>query len=184
MLESNVVEWTARVSVFCYLAALLFHASGRRARLARGLWRAGFAVFLMHLLAAFQFVHGWSHAAAWEHTAQQTRDLVGWDWGGGVWFNYLFAIAWGADILLGNRMRTARGPSCRLIQAYLAFIVFNATVVFGAEWWKLVAAAYLPALLLVRLTRPGTRPPRTSSDPAEDEPAEQHQNRQTRDGDR
>ena len=32
--------------------------------------------------------HDWSHAAALEHTANQTQDVVGVHWGGGLYFNY------------------------------------------------------------------------------------------------
>jgi hypothetical protein len=149
MLETLAVVWTARMAAGCYLASLLLQSANRKPMLARALWTTGFVIFAMHLFAAFQFVHDWSHTAAWNHTAQQTAKLTGWNWGGGIWFNYLFAVLWGYDVLQSDRSRLRNRTVFWLIHAYLGFVVFNATVVFGVWWWKFVAVVFVPALIVV-----------------------------------
>jgi hypothetical protein len=150
-----LVAWTARLAVACYLARLAIDAAGRTddrsQRLARGIWTAGLAVFLLHVTAAFQFQHGWSHAAAWEHTRRQTRTLTGWDSGVGLFVNYGFTLLWMVDVafwwrsLAWSRQRL----SYWFVQGVFAFLVFNATAVFGPRGWigvGIVAAAVLIAL--------------------------------------
>src|SRR4051794_12673566 len=66
---------------------------------ARWFWTAGYLAFLLHLWAAFAFVHHWSHIVALEDTARRTREIVGLDWGEGIWANYAFALIWGGDAL-------------------------------------------------------------------------------------
>jgi hypothetical protein len=149
MLETLAVVWTARMATGCYLASLLLQSANRKPMLARALWTIGFVIFAMHLFAAFQFVHDWSHTAAWNHTAQQTAKLTGWNWGGGIWFNYLFAVLWGYDVLQSDRKRLRNRTVFWLIHTYLGFVVFNATVVFGVWWWKFVAVVFVPALIVV-----------------------------------
>lgn len=149
MLETLAVVWTARLAVVCYLAAVLIQSANGKPNLARALWTAGFVIFAIHLIAAFQFIHHWSHADAWNHTAEQTEKLTGWNWGGGIWFNYLFAVLWGYDVLQSYRSNPRNRKGARLIHFYLGFIVFNATVVFGIWWWKLVAVLSLPILIVL-----------------------------------
>ncbi|HUG18674.1 MAG TPA: hypothetical protein VMM56_06820 [Planctomycetaceae bacterium] len=160
MLETLAVVWTARLAVFCYLASLLFQTASRKPNLARALWTAGFVIFAIHLSAAFQFVHNWSHTDAWNHTAEQTEKLTGWNWGGGIWFNYLFALLWGYDVLQSFQSNSRNWKGVWLIHSYLGFIVLNATVVFGIWWWKLVAALYIPILIVLGRRR---TPPKTES---------------------
>ena len=78
-------EWLTRVTVW---AALLGYAAGaaclllsRRSpkwsRPARLAWTFGCAWFLAHVLCAFAFHYGWSHATAFRETARQTGEIVG-----------------------------------------------------------------------------------------------------------
>ena len=72
----QIVNWTARLAVLCYLARLLIDVavpfSPKRNRAARCVWTAGCICLLVHFAAVFHFVHHWSHAAAWEHTRERT----------------------------------------------------------------------------------------------------------------
>jgi hypothetical protein len=151
-----ITRWTARVLFACWAARLLLDVSRspspRREILAAWAWTLGCAVYLAHIAAAFAFYHGWSHRAAWEHTAQRTAETVGLDWGGGVYFNYLAALLWSADVLLFwvSRQRGASEPQAlrirsfhRLTVAFMTFLVVNATVVFGPAVWKPVALAFV-----------------------------------------
>jgi len=136
----NFVIWTARIAVMLYLVGLGLRISRRLPKLSQVVWTVGFLVFLVHVWAAFEFVHDWSHAAAWKHTAEQTDRLTGWYWGGGIWFNYLFTLIWGIDIVMSwTTMKQTKW--IMLLHVYLGFIVVNATVVFGPPWW-------IPVLLI------------------------------------
>src|SRR6185295_17486741 len=91
--------WTVRAALAFYFLALSVrvNARGRRAWLdsARLFWTVGFAAFLVHVACAFHFYHDWSHAKAYDDTARQTAAVTGWNWGGGLYINYLFAMVWG-----------------------------------------------------------------------------------------
>ena len=58
------------------------------------LWTAGWLVYLLHVVAAFQFVHHWSHAEAAAATARRTSEVVGFSTPAGIYFNYLFTLVW------------------------------------------------------------------------------------------
>ena len=126
-----------------FVAVAIASPRERRASLLRVIWSLGFVFFLLHLAAAFEFVHDWSHQAAWDHTSEQTFQLTGLRWGGGVYFNYLFAMVWFCDVLLwwwkGSPWRTRHRSYRYFVHFYFAFIVFNATVVFGPPFWRYVA---------------------------------------------
>lgn len=106
-------------------------ANAARASVARIPWAAGSVLLLLHIAVAFHLGHGWSHAAAWEHTKQ-----VG-GYGDGIFVNYLFALVWLADAVWAcaapdsyrARPRWLNGT----VHGFLAFVVFNAAVVFGSS---------------------------------------------------
>jgi hypothetical protein len=100
---------------------------------ARRFWTWGAAVLALHVAAAFQWQHHWSHPAAVRATAEQTAAVIGWRWGGGVWINYALLTVWSADALRwwsrnGND-RTSAPPTA--LRGVLAFLWFQAAVVFA-----------------------------------------------------
>jgi hypothetical protein len=138
-------EVVTRVSVWLVILAYFAASSGsliqdRRGEPARWLpkirriWTVGVAAYIVHVLAAFHFYHGWSHAAALEDAARQTAAVTGWRWGGGLYVNYAFTVAWIADVLW--QWRAFDSYQCRsktvthLWHGFFFFMVFNATVVF------------------------------------------------------
>jgi hypothetical protein len=156
--------WTVRVAFGLYVLALAVRLGGRPSprgdRAARLLWALGFAAFAVHVACAFHFVHGWSHADAYRQTARQTAELTGVASGFGLYLNYAFLAAWAADVA-----RTWRRPRPRprirwapaSLHAFLAFMWFNATVVFPTgptRWAGVVAFALLAGLLWRRPSRP------------------------------
>jgi hypothetical protein len=153
-----LMRWSVRLSVLLMLAAwmlMLRRPSAKRPSV-NWCWTLGFLAFLVHLWAAFEYVHHWSHSDAVEDTARQTKQLVGLDWGGGVWFNYLFALVWGADVVwrIGSPNSHDRRPNWigAILHGYLGFIAFNATVVFavGFSRWLGVAGCVLLAVVAAR----------------------------------
>lgn len=143
--------WTARLCAALWLTSLVFAVrNGRQAEAGqvwRLLWTAGGIALGIHVLTAFHIEHRWSHTAAFEHTAEQTAATVGLDWGGGLYFNYLVVLVWLADVLRLRRSREEQKHSSvwRLfVDGFVAFMMINATVVFGPwGWWPVGTAVVL-----------------------------------------
>lgn len=127
----RLTAWLAFAAYVSGTVASLRHPSGRAFRL---LWLTGGLLLLVHLLAAFHFHHGWSHATAHADTARQTRAVTGLDWGGGIYFNYLLVTVWLADAADRICSTTDAGvrplAMQRALAAFYAFMWFNAAVVF------------------------------------------------------
>jgi len=149
---------TIWVSIAGYaIGSVLFAISYSRRRRAewesatRVVWTIACASLIAHFISAFQFYHGWSHAAAYEDTARQTHELFGLNWGGGLFINYALLIAWMIDIAWWwrdglNSYRQRPWPLVIAWHGLLIFIIFNATVVFGdgiVRWIGLVICLML-----------------------------------------
>ena len=162
MTGEQLTRWTARVALLLYAATLMLrHTRPPRANLARQLWTAGCFVFLLHVAAAFQFFHHWSHADAYRETARQTAELVGTPTGWGLYLNYLFTGIWAIDSAAwwtrGTDAYRARPRWLRVgVDVFMAFMAFNATVVFGhgATRW---VSAFVTLLLFAQATNTRTR---------------------------
>lgn len=147
----------AQLSAGCYLLRVMLDvwgsASVHIARWNWRIWTLGCAALWLHIAAAFHFMHDWSHAAAVRHTAEQTKQLTGWAFGGGVYFNYVFAAIWLIDVLLWwqrGRDYPAKSPaSFWTIHAVFAFMMLNATVVFGPDYWRYVGVIFVALLIAV-----------------------------------
>lgn len=138
--EDLLTRWTVRAAFAAYALAeaarLYAPESASAQRIARVLWTGGCTAYLAHVACAFGFYHHWSHAAAYAHTAKRTGELIGLDWGGGLYFNYLFTAIWLIDVVWWWRgmERYANRPVAigRFIHGFMAFMFFQATVVFAA----------------------------------------------------
>ena len=156
--------WTIRLAVGCYVLRLFLDAGtrqpARRDQLARWIWSAACGLYLMHVVAAFHYIHGWSHARAFEQTARQTAEVTGLDWGGGIYFNYLFTLLWLGDVAVWWRNQAWHLAARRwrsFVQATFAFMMVNATAVFGPSFWKWLAGGVCVVrfFLLVRRKQTG-----------------------------
>ena len=153
-----LTKWTIWLALLGYAggaaALLLTRHQPRWSRLARIAWTFGCLAYLGHVYSAFQFYHGWSHASAFEETARQTRETVGWEVGEGLFVSYFFTLVWLADVIwwwLAGAENYARRPRALTIalHAFFFFVVFNATVVFesgAARWLGLALCVGLTAL--------------------------------------
>jgi len=115
---------------------------------------------ILHICAAFAYVHSWSHEAAVEATAAETLAVTGSSFGGGVWFNYVFLVLWVADAIwwwLDERGYLARSRWIdAAVYGFLIFIAFQATVVFESglvRWGGVVASVLLIFAGFVRTVR-------------------------------
>ncbi|MBS1828119.1 MAG: hypothetical protein JST93_22610 [Acidobacteria bacterium] len=137
--------WMVRVSFVLYAIA--------QVRLHRGIWTAACGLYLLHMVTAFAFFHNFSHREAYEATARQTQAMLGVYYGGGLYWNYVFTVVWMGDVMWawlgGVRARWITWS----VHGFLAFMFFNATVVFGKGWMRWVGAAGFLAVALVRIAR-------------------------------
>ena len=90
--------WTIWIALTLFAAGEAGKRISRDGRVpARWAWpvsAAGAALLIVHIAIAMGARHGWSHAAAWSATAQQTASVYGLAWGGGVYVNYAFVALW------------------------------------------------------------------------------------------
>ena len=154
------IVWTARCAVLCMLFRFVLslrREGGIPARPECVVWTAGCLLFLLHVWAAFQFRHGWSHSDAYRHTAEQTAALTGWHWGGGLYLNYLFTVLWVLDVAADWRAYCIQQVRHRWfptgLRWFLAFMMVNATLVFGHSGWWVVALLLVLLLLMLRRRR-------------------------------
>ncbi len=151
-------RWSAIVALALYVVGLtlLTGAMQSPARLvwARRAWTAGCLLFLVHIASAFQFYHHWSHRSAYAVTAQQTAEVVGVAWGGGLYANYVFTLLWVAEVIWwwGGLDRYSSQPRVLkwAVQGFLGFMAFNATVVFGtgtARWLGVAATLFMTPIM-------------------------------------
>lgn len=126
--HSAVVQSAWLAMILWFLGGVAFFRCDRS--IIQLVWATGAALQLLHVAIAFYAVHGWSHDAAFEHT----RTIGG--FGSGVYVNYAFTLLWCVDAicLCANYDRYCRRPIWLhwAIHGFMAFIVFNAAVIFGS----------------------------------------------------
>ncbi len=154
---------------FYYLALVLkLFCAPRSHETPRRVWSLAFLLYVAHVVCAFHFYHDWSHAAAYEATAERTAAVAGLEWGGGLYWNYAFTLLWFVDVIWswGARrtwidspqltgVQTSRSWIAWAVHAFLFFMVFQATVVFGSSLvrWLGLAAALLLVSATIRARR-------------------------------
>jgi hypothetical protein len=148
----DLTRHTVRLALVYYAAALiLMMYSGPLDRLARWCWTLAWATYLVHLAMAFHHYHHWSHGDAVRHT----REVSG--LGEGIWVSYAFTLAWSLDVAawwLAPLRRARRSPWVdRLLQGFMLFVVFNATVVYETGLIRWAGAVGLGVLGLLRWRR-------------------------------
>ena len=145
---------TIRVALLCYVAAsglwLACRNQRKIDRWALGCWTIGCGFFLAHMLCGFAY-HDWSHAKVYAYTAQETQRLIGWEFGAGIYFNYLFAVVWSCDVIRRWWLEgyAWASPCGYAAQAYMAFIAINGTIIFKSGWIRGVAILALAVFLLL-----------------------------------
>jgi hypothetical protein len=107
---------TAWIAFLLYATGLAAWLTGRP-RAARLAWTSGLCIYLTHVAAAFQFRH---------------------HWGGGLYFNYAFTAPWVLDVIWiwwsPETYRRRRRWIALVIHGFMAFMFFNATVIFVSGW--------------------------------------------------
>ena len=145
---------------------------GRKLPGALAIWVTGWFAFVVHVISAFATSYRWSHGVALAETARQTRDLTGFDSGIGLWMNYLFGAIWVVDAVrwaaTGEAVATGRWKwPHRSMHLFLAFMVFNGTVVFASgatRVFGILIFVFLGAAWFRARTRPSCVPDPTLSE--------------------
>ena len=164
-----MIFWTIYISLALYVLALSLLMSSRdepARRLARLAWTAAFSLYILHVLAAYHYQHRWSQADALSHAAKRTAEVVGLDWSGGLYVNYVFTIVWFADVAWWWRNAEAyrRRPRWMTfsIHAFFAFIAINSTVVFARGAVRWISAAAAAALVVLWFSQRKNKLPRSA----------------------
>lgn len=160
-LDDDLTRSTARLSMAYYAAATVLMlgvnagdwlAQGRAFRLARCLWALSWLGYLIHLAVAFHFYHHWSHSHAVEHVEQASGV------GEGIYVSHLFTLIWTLDVawwwLAPQRYATRPQWLGWLLHGFMAFVVFNGTVVYETgpiRWGGIVYFTAAALLLMCRL---------------------------------
>jgi len=125
-----------------------------RAGIARTLWTAGSVLATIHAVAAFHYVHHWSHDAALADTARQTAALTGLKWSGGLYVNYGFLMLWLFDAFLWWRHPETyrrRPPAFRdALLAVFVFMFVNGGIVFARGAGRALGVVAVGAVVWAR----------------------------------
>ena len=143
-LEYSLIAWSIRLSMLLLVIVVACRIVGPKSlvenTVTKTVWTCAFALFVVHVLASFHFVHHWSHSAAYRATAKQTLELLGIEVGTGVYFNYLFLAVWAADVINAwTNFSVGRWMVQWLLRIglmYMLFIAFNGVVVFESGWLR------------------------------------------------
>jgi hypothetical protein len=149
------VRWSPWPSLLCYAISVGLRIGPRpndwRVWTFRW-WLAGWILLVSHVLIAMGLAHHWSLTDAMGHTARQTQAAVGWNWGGGVWLNFATVAVWGWTLLLTDESQAKKSWLTGMAHCYLAFMMLNATVVFGSRAGQLAGMLICAGLLWRYLT--------------------------------
>lgn len=109
------------------------------------------------MISAFHFTHRWNHQDAIQTTAKQTQELLGWAFGEGLYFSYMFLFLWVADVFSWWRKpdhyESRPAWLSFAVHGYLFFIAFNGAVIFESGVTRIggiLATIVFTAILLNR----------------------------------
>jgi len=110
-------------------------------------WRVGCGLLWLHVVGAWWMVHSADWRQAWDHTAEVTERMTGFNTGMGVLWNLVALAAWTVDCLAGWPVAVSAGNPApvrsrwrRWVECYLAFLWFQAAVVFATPAARAVMA--------------------------------------------
>ena len=124
----------------------------QRRQLARILNSAGCVLFIAHVTSAFHFYHHWSHTAAYAETARQTSEYFGVNWGGGIYFNYVFLGLWLVQVIASWTRPVSPqqgvGWLSWVLRGFVLMMILNGAVIFAhgpMRWLGLLLCVLLVA---------------------------------------
>ena len=185
-MDDLLIHWTIRLALAAYTFHLLaaacpFYPRTLRQRAVGLAWQLSGLLLAAHAVAAMHLFHHWSLEHAIADTARQTGELMGVEFGQGIWFSFLLIGVWWGDILWAwlAPQSHARRPAwlTYALHGYAFFILFNGAIVFergvtrpvGVVVCGLVGSIFIAQQ--IRLSRTSdsstdSRPESTSSPPS------------------
>lgn len=157
-----ILRGTIWLAVLAWASAeVLRRASADRRSAARAMYTAGALLLVAHAAAAFQFSHGWSHAAALAATAARSEAMAGFASGSGLYLNYLFMAVWAADAAwwwINPHTYRARSRGVDLtVFVFFVFMMVNGAIIFAAGPLRIAGAAAVAAAIAARVAQPAPR---------------------------
>jgi hypothetical protein len=123
----------------------------------RNLWSLAALLMLVHSVAAFGTIYGWSHEVALAATARQTRELTGFESGSGIYVNYVFLLVWLADVAWwwqspASYLTRAAWMS-RFVHRFVWFMFLNGAVIFADGWMRAIGGIAVMTVLAAWIGR-------------------------------
>ena len=116
------------------------------AKTARVVCRVGAMAMLLHIAAAYGWVHRWDHAAAVSATADESYAVTGIRAGWGIYVNWAFAVGWCVYAGMAHRTRGSLRSRCVVaFEVVGSLMMFAATIVFEDRWVRWIAAVAIVA---------------------------------------
>ena len=156
----QITAWTIRLALLVLMACLVLRMTRPWLAISTGfqraMWTLGCGLFLAHIAAGMHYYHGWSNAAAYADTAQQTYEKLGVRFGGGIYVNHFMAVLWACDVLwwwLAPQSYARRSPRWeQAIVGFFLFIAFNGLIVFKDGPLRMAGLIGFAVLGLIWLT--------------------------------
>jgi hypothetical protein len=152
--------WAIRISLVCLFIGLYVQVAGPlRARWVSVVWFVGAMAAAVHSFGSLVSFHHGSQTEAYQSTAEQTRELLGFAFGAGLYVNYAFVVVWLVDatVRLVWPKSYEQRPAWigRLTLGFLGFIAFNGVVVFKTGWlrWLGISCTIVWLSLWIRTKR-------------------------------
>jgi hypothetical protein len=130
--------WSIRLSLLSLVIALAMQLRGLRSvdRRVASIWFLGSLLALGHSIGSLLTFHHGSQADALASTAEQTRELLGFAFGVGLYVNYVFVLVWIIDasfrVIAPGRYGRLPAFYYWCVNCFLIFIAFNGAIVFKA----------------------------------------------------
>ena len=143
------------IAVFAWaLSEVLRRAASDRPAMARNAYAAGALLLVLHVALAFEYRHGWSHAAAFAETAARSEAMTGVASGAGIYLNYLLMAVWAADgawwlARPGGYRNRSRAVDLTIF-AFFVFMFANGAVVFAHGPMRFAGAVAIGAAVAAR----------------------------------
>lgn len=126
---------------------------------ARALWTLGFALMLVHVVLAFQWIYAWDHEAAIVNTVVRSEEIFGSGWRGAIYINYAFILLWLADVVWWWASPASHAARPRWVEttrlAMFLFMFVNGAVIFATGLGRVVGVIAVGAVLVATIRPQG-----------------------------
>tara|TARA_A100001037_G_scaffold290553_1_gene303551 strand:+ start:655 stop:1131 length:477 start_codon:yes stop_codon:yes gene_type:complete len=140
-------------SLYAIALGLILSKPQQTSALFKVVWSTACLLAALHAYLALSDVHHWNHHHAFEHIANETERVLGFRFGYGVYFNYLFVLVWIADVIwLWGSPESYQNRSNRLSSAFHLFLILimvNGAVVFRDGLPRYLGIVVIAAILAI-----------------------------------